>query len=163
VFESRLAELKEDVEFRRASPHYLSDHSADADAQNEFKRLADRFGATAIDGVFEGLFAETASKQIPEARNRLRDVSLLDSLSMHTTVHRRSILATLGADADSVTLGYYDKMLRFPANVRSCLEAVVTSAAFVPNDLPGDISPNEKLAVVRVLLREGLLTLTPES
>ena len=127
------------------------------------------------DGGTEGLLALLESELQPERVERRRRRKLvrsrrpilagqltqlraLQSLDLDTVVERRP---TVLFDLSATTLSFEGKDVDFPAELAEELAfAAQTDEPFTPGDLPGDLDEEERLVLVRRLVREGFLVLS---
>ncbi len=87
----------------------------------------------------------------------------LDGLTVDTALERRpTVLAALAAGADAVSLAFEGKRLVFPVHAHAEIEfAATASRPFTARELPGALDDESRLVLVRRLVREGFLRLTP--
>ena len=146
AFKAALAELEDDVDFRRSVP---LDGSCEADLAS---RLVARLGA---EEVASRMRARFVGSRRPVLGGQLSEVKALRSLDVETLVERRP---TVIADLDDTTLVFEGKRVRFPEHARGELEAVFAAdEPFTAASLPGELDDDGRLVLVRRLIREGFL------
>jgi bifunctional lysine-specific demethylase and histidyl-hydroxylase NO66 len=150
-----LESCADEVEFRRAVP----DGEPDAPAAL-LERLAERLDPAQV--------ARRKRRRLVRSRRPVRDGQIrslraLDDLTPATPVERRpTVIFDLGQVDGGVTLDYEGRRLVFPAHVRPELEALATAEGPVrPVDLPGELDQPGRLVLVRRLVREGFLRVSP--
>jgi bifunctional lysine-specific demethylase and histidyl-hydroxylase NO66 len=141
-----LGECGDDVEFRRAGdvpPELL-------------ERFADRLTPEAVARRARRRFVDTRR---PILDDQLTQTRAAAGLRADDLVERR---ATVIAELEGATLRFEGKEIRFPAIARDALAALAAADGPVrPRDLPGDLDEESRLVIVRRLVREGYLRVTP--
>jgi len=141
-----LARLEDDVELRRSVP-------ADGEgAEDVLARAAERFDAELAAAAIRERFVATRRPILDGQLAQLRAVETLDP---DTVVERRD---TVIADFDGTELAFEGKRLRFPAQAREPMEALVVAEGPVRlSELPGRLDEAGRLVLARRLVREGFL------
>ena len=140
-----------------------------------------RRGVEADAAVPDGLFDALAERLRPEAVARRRRRSFVESrrairvdafeqlraledLDLETPLARReTVIAELELDEGEARLSYEGRTLRFPARIAPEVEFLVTSnEPFAAAELPGRLDDESRLILVRRLVREGFLRVTPD-
>jgi len=141
----------DDVEFRRSVP---AEGALEVDL---LERLRARLKPEQIAARMRGKLVRMRRPILPD---QLQQVRLASALEAETPLERR---ATVLADLDAgATLTFEGKQLRFPLHVRDDLEFVCNVAhPFCAADLPGSLDESSRLVLLRRLVREGFLAVTP--
>jgi ribosomal protein L16 Arg81 hydroxylase len=154
--------INEDCRFRESLPlAFQQDGGARRKAIAGLKELLEvlskRVDAVAvIDDA-----AEAARRGTPPALDgHLRDLIAAESIDASTKLRRRSGMAwKLAEHADHVCLRFHGKEVKLPAHAAPALRASATGGFFSAGDLPGELDQNERLVLVKCLLKEGFFTL----
>jgi ribosomal protein L16 Arg81 hydroxylase len=151
AFRELLAEVEDDVEFRRSVP-------ADGQGAAELlERLSERLGA---EHVAEVMRARFVGGRRPVLDGQLDDLRALASLSPESLVARRdTVIADLTELAEGgVALVFEGRRVVFPPHARVELEALMTSTGPVRlSELPGELDGDGRVVLARRLVREGFL------
>jgi len=124
-------------------------------------RLKAAFDARALDDAVAAAYASGRANRPPALAGHLED--LATPVQLNTRLWRRP-------DADAVVrvgpgeavIEFHGKRVSVPAHAGAALRFVnAADAPFTAADLPGRLSPDGALVLVRRLLREGLLTARP--
>jgi uncharacterized RmlC-like cupin family protein len=103
---------------------------------------------------------------VPQAdlSGRLLDLEMASDIDLGTRVRRRSgLTGTLIRDQDRVGLRYNGKAVLMPARVEPDLQFLADVDETTPSELPGNLDDSGRLVLIRRLVREGFLTLSPRS
>jgi ribosomal protein L16 Arg81 hydroxylase len=100
-------------------------------------------------------------KETTDDRFRLRDYIEAGNLHQQTLLLRkRKIRFQLEEEDDeSVVLYFYNKRLRFPADLTKAIIYITKHDHLRPNDLPDSLSDESKLVLCKRLVKEGFLTI----
>jgi ribosomal protein L16 Arg81 hydroxylase len=151
AFRELLAEIEDDVEFRRSVPR-------DGEGAAELvERLAERLGP---EHVVEVMRAKFVGGRRPVLEGQLDDLRALASLAPESVVLRReSVIGDLMELEDgSLALVFEGRRVVFPAHAREELEALVASTGPVRlSDLPGGLDGEGRVVLAQRLVREGFL------
>jgi ribosomal protein L16 Arg81 hydroxylase len=151
AFRELLAEVEDDVEFRRSVPR-------DGKGAAELvERLAERLGP---DHVAEVMRAKFVGGRRPVLEGQLDDLRSLASVAPESFVLRReSVIGDLMELEDgSLALVFEGRRVVFPAHAREELEALVASTGPVQlSDLPGQLDGEGRVVLAQRLVREGFL------
>ncbi|MGH9863959.1 MAG: hypothetical protein ACRD4H_00940, partial [Candidatus Acidiferrales bacterium] len=91
-------------------------------------------------------------------RGQMAQVAALDRLTTNSVVGARpGVITRVQASAESVTVECYGRKITFPSHAHGAVQFALNHAEFTARDLPGDLDEAGKLAVVRRLIREGLV------
>jgi ribosomal protein L16 Arg81 hydroxylase len=151
AFRELLAEVEDDVHFRRSVP-------PDGEGAAELvERLAERLGAEHVADVMR---AKLVSGRRPVLDGQLDDLRESASLTTESCmVRRETVIADLTEPSDgSVALVFEGRRVVFPGHAREELEALVASTGPVRlSDLPGELDGDGRVVLARRLVREGFL------
>jgi ribosomal protein L16 Arg81 hydroxylase len=146
-----LAEVEDDVEFRRSLP-------GDGEGAAELvERLADRLGAEHVAEVMRARFVRGRR---PVLDGQLDDLRALPGISAESSVARReTVIAELTDLEDgSLALVFEGRRVVFPPHVREELETLVASNGPLRlSQLPGRLDDDGRVVLARRLVREGFL------
>jgi hypothetical protein len=154
AFKAALAASEDDVEFRRSVP---PDGRPRVDL---VERLRERLAPAEVSRRRRERFLSTRR---PVLDGQLAQLRALDGLTVDSPLERRpTVIAAFAADADAVSLAFEGKRLVFPAHAHAEIEfAAAASRPFTARELPGVLDDESRLVLVRRLVREGFLRLTP--
>ncbi|MCC7538185.1 MAG: hypothetical protein IT379_18305 [Deltaproteobacteria bacterium] len=151
-----------DSSFRRALPAGFTREGAAAlpGMREEFARLLASFVEHArIDAAVDRLAERFTWHSHQPLDGFLADFSASADLAPTTVLKRRSNLAhRIVIDGDSVTLVLPQRRIRAPAHVEEALRFIVAADELSADALPGPLSDDAKLVLLRRLVREGFLT-----
>ncbi|HEV7684277.1 MAG TPA: cupin domain-containing protein [Pyrinomonadaceae bacterium] len=142
-------------DLRRALPPGLFKNGLNRDKfVAEFRERVELF---ARESIFE-----SAVDEIAESFARTRKAGRDDSIENDTALEGNGQLRFyLAADGTMAGLACDEKELWLPAGFASAMRFVAEQRVFKPQQLPGSITDNGKLAFVRHLVRDGFLRLVP--
>jgi len=133
--------------------------------------------AVAPDGLLDALaerlrpeaVAQRQRRAFVEGRRAIRgdmfnQLRALEDLDVDTQlVRRETVIADLDVVGAEATLSYEGRTLRFPARIASEVESMLEAdGEFAAADLPGRLDDESRLVLVRRLVREGFLRITPD-
>ena len=133
--------------------------------------------AVAPEGLFEALgerlrpegVARRRRRAFVEGRRAIREdlfdqLRALERLDVDTPLMRReTVIADLDVGDGEAALSYEGRTLRFPARIAPEVEFMLdTDGEFAAADLPGRLDDESRLVLVRRLVREGFLRITPD-
>jgi cupin superfamily protein len=138
----------------------------------DWRTAADLTGAQMIAALAElispaDLIAEMGSSGPhgfkPVMDGHLLDTELIDSIDLDTPVKRRPDTQWwLSAGESELRLEYHGKSLLLPAHVIKDARFAAEAGMFRGRDLPGDLDEPGRLVLIRLLVREGFLTIAAE-
>ena len=143
-----------------APTRHIPAATLEADFREMLALISDRADIT---GVLNGLQRAAASKRVKDGTHRLRDLEALEALGPDDLLVARDVEAEIRQDADRLLVVFYDKQIAMPGFVRSELDAILAGSPFSASSLPGGLDTRSRMALVRKLLSEGLLTLASPS
>ncbi|HXT72515.1 MAG TPA: cupin domain-containing protein [Candidatus Angelobacter sp.] len=157
-----------DPTFRKALPPGFARPGFDrAQARETLRGLLQRVSAradfdAALDTSFDYFVDRLMSVSPPVLRGQMAQLAALDELTVDTTVGaRRGVIVRLQRSAESATVECYGRRINFPSHAHDAVQFALNHAKFTARDLPGDLDEAGKLAVVRRLIREGLVESLP--
>jgi hypothetical protein len=148
-----------DVRFRRSVPPGLLCADAPPAALEEtFQELLQRFAAVAdLERAVE-VAAEGFLSKLPALPCDYFAVDGSDQIDGETTLERSpGVICRVVEDQDGVVLLAPGACIEGPANIAPALRHIARTMRFTPAELPGSLSLDLKLALVRRLIRERLV------
>jgi ribosomal protein L16 Arg81 hydroxylase len=128
--------------FRKTFAELAGRLAADVDAEELRRRFAERF----ID------------RRRPFLRHQMQMLSRLGEVGLDTVVGPRSFLSyVIDQDGERIIVRFHRHELSLPLHAAAALRHALATERFRVRDLPGDLDDAGKLALVRRLIREGLL------
>ncbi len=129
--------------------------------------LLARLGSVGADAVADRLTPSVLSGNRPAPLAPLAQAAAVASVGALSLVRRRPGLRALVRDADidtdtGLVLVLADRRLDVPSHARSALAALLDGDAVAPRDLP-DLAEEDAVALVRRMLREGVVVPAPEA
>jgi hypothetical protein len=105
----------------------------------------------------------------PGLRGHLNDLEQLGTVTTETTVYRRDrmrynlAVSGTGGPGSTIRLEFHNKAVELPAAVVAIVQFLVEDdgKGFTAADMPEALDLSGRLEIVRTLLREGFLTLSP--
>jgi hypothetical protein len=90
-------------------------------------------------------------------------LSTLEGLTMDSEIlPRRHLGASLREEATAIVIACHGKEIRVPRFGADAVRFALSTPRFRVRDLPGQLDNNSRLALIRRLVREGLLIVTPQ-
>jgi len=164
IAESLAAAVVRDVDFRRALPPGFARHGFDrGEARRTFRELLARFvsGADA-DEALDAFVDQFVMTRQPLPREPMALLASLEDFRASTVVAPRAgLVFTLRNEKRHVVLRCHGRESRFPRRAAECLQSALTRGAFAVRELPGSLDAAGKFALVKRLVREGLLERRP--
>lgn len=151
----------EDVDFQQRIPIPIEGKEAFNDFLKAFqeKWLAFNKENNPID-VLDELNTATYHQQNAQKGNRLSDWLGLNQVTLDTTLKKRSYLAhQLQKKGKLIQLTFHRKNLKFPIFIASILDQFLQEEAYKLSDIKSQQSDQEKIALAKKLIQEGLLTI----
>lgn len=104
--------------------------------------------------------AEAARRGTPPSLDgHLTDLVTADNINQSTKLRRRpGIDWKLAEDEEHICLRFHGKEVLLPVHVAPALRDAATGCCFSPASLPGELDEEERLVLVRCLVKEGFLT-----
>lgn len=149
-------------ELRRAiPPHWWSDDAARAETVRDVgRRLAASADDDLVDQALEWLREDLVSSRQPLVPGQLDQIRRIDELGPDTVVAPRDpMVCDLRPGDDQVVLACFGSEIAFPVTVGDALRQLLTAGGegVAVGDLVGDLDVEEKLVLIRRLVREGVV------
>jgi ribosomal protein L16 Arg81 hydroxylase len=151
-----------DPAYREALPSGFAREGFDRTQAREILRtLLQRVSAHSnFDAVLDRFVDEFISACPPPLRGQMAQVAALDRLTVDSVVGARpGVISRLRSNRESVSIECYGRKISFPSHAREAVRFTLSKSEFMVGELPGDLNDAGKLALVRRLIREGLLVL----
>jgi len=149
-----------DAALRKALPPGFASQGFDRRmAEETFRGLLARICENANFGrVLDHFKDEFLSACPPILRGQLGELGKLNALRLDTQVGPRSgVLWLLGERDGKTEIDCYGRRITFPVHAGEAVHYAMTHGEFAVRELPGALDDAGKLALVRRLIREGLL------
>lgn len=145
-------------------PRFVQDPSLRASMSKTFELLLERIGNTvSFDATYESLVREQVGKSLFPADGHFSALSTLEDVHPGTRVERRRGLNCLtDTNEKESSIHFGTNVVRGPASLSAAFEFVRQNKTFRVSDLPGSLSQEGKVALVRRFIREGLLRVASE-
>ncbi|HEV2615075.1 MAG TPA: cupin domain-containing protein [Candidatus Acidoferrales bacterium] len=157
-----------DPAFRKALPPGFARPNFDrANARETLRNLLQKISSradfdAALDASFDHFVDQFMSVCPPLLRGQMGQLEGLERLTLDSAVGaRQGVITRLQANRESVTVECYGRKVIFPTHAHEALQFALNHAKFTVRDLPGDLDEAGKLALVRRLIREGLVASLP--
>ena len=146
---------EEDVRFRRGV-------DADGSRSGRASRRARRAAAARVRRAAAEARLRGGPARAP--RGRFDQLRALEDLDVDTQlVRRETVIADLDVVGAEATLSFEGRTLRLPARIAAEIEFMLDAdGEFAAADLPGRLDDESRLVLVRRLVREGFLRITPD-
>ena len=154
------AACRTDPAFRASLPrHFLEGQPRPSDLQH-FAQLTKKAAELASFAPAAAAIAEEFVRSRPLAAPGLREQErAARELSLESLAERRpDAIYMLQKGSQTVRLVHNNTAIDLPASVLPALEHVLTAGAFRIAALPGGLEEEDKLELIRTLIRQGLLT-----
>lgn len=153
-----------DPAFRKSLPPGFARQGFDpAQAREMLRTLLQRTSAKSnFEAVLGGFADEFISACPPLLRGQMAQMAALDRLAADSVVGARAgVIFRLQADEKSASVDCYGRRITFPVHAGEAVRFALASSRFVVGELPGDLDDVGKLALIRRLIREGLVMVLP--
>jgi ribosomal protein L16 Arg81 hydroxylase len=153
-----------DVAFRKALPPGFARQEFDrANARETLRNLLQQLSAKSnFDVVLDRFIDEFISSCPPLLRGQMGQVATLDRVTLDSTVGARAnAICRIRTDGDATSVDCYGRKISFPCYASGAVRFALNTSQFVVRELPGDLDDTGKLALVRRLIREGLVMVLP--
>jgi ribosomal protein L16 Arg81 hydroxylase len=144
-------------ELRRNVPFHRNN---EVDNQIAMEKLLDLVKANTLYRKNEKRFKkDLIQNQVPTLKNQLVQIGLIDDIDENTEFYTRTNLLFIEkVDSKEVELFIMGNKLKFPAFTLPIIDFIKNSkATFNMNDLPDIIDDKGKIAIIKRLVKEGLL------
>jgi ribosomal protein L16 Arg81 hydroxylase len=150
----------EEPAFRRSLPSRWAQGDFDrAEARRTIRELLLRLDASAaLDVALDALHERFIAECPPPLRGQLEQLSTLHALNDASVVGARpGVLTRVRADEQGVRIDCYGRRMHLPPSTRAAVQYALARSAFRVAELPGSLDAAGRQALVRRLVREGLL------
>jgi mannose-6-phosphate isomerase-like protein (cupin superfamily) len=111
-----------------------------------------------FDAALDSITETFLSACPPSLEGQMAQLSALDGLDIDSLVGaRQGVVFRLEANGESDSVDCFGRKITFPPHVREAVRFALTHSRFVVGSLPGNLDNSGKLALIRRLIREGLL------
>lgn len=162
LFRMAIEELEKDAEFRKSMPPYfLKRKNFSEDETEHLKLLLSKLNDLVMSGeLVEEVQDKFLSAQLPTYDGFFLTALTLDSINIGTEIRvRQNVLYKIVEDSDQVFLKFSDKKISFPHYVKGALEVICSRSIMPVSEIPNLDNPS-KILLVKVLAREGFVSLT---
>ncbi|MGH9781241.1 MAG: cupin domain-containing protein, partial [Candidatus Acidiferrales bacterium] len=153
-----------DPAFRKALPPGFARPDFDrASARETLRNLLQKISSradfdVALDASLDHFVDQFMSVCAPLLRGQMAQLEGLERLTVDSAVGARpGVITRLQANREFVTVECYGRKVIFPIQAHQAVQFALNHARFTVRDLPGDLDEAGKLAVVRRLIREGMV------
>jgi ribosomal protein L16 Arg81 hydroxylase len=149
-----------DAAFRKALPPGFARQDFDrAQARETFRNLLQRLSAKPnFDAALDRFVDEFISTCPPLLRGQMAQLTALDRLTIDSVVGARAgVVSHLRTNNESASVDCYGRKITFPLHASEALRFALSHSDFAVRDLPGELDDAGKLALVRRLIREGVV------
>jgi ribosomal protein L16 Arg81 hydroxylase len=160
-----LLELAADVSlsdpaFRKSLPPGFAREEFDRKKAGEaFRNLLQRLSAKAqFEEILDRFVDEFISTSPPLLRGQMAQMASVDRLTIDSVVGARpNAISRIRTNRDSISIDCYGRKITLPISSAEGVRFALNSPKFVVQQLPGDLDDKSKLALLRRLIREGLV------
>lgn len=137
--------------------------------KNDFDHLEDVFKKIIsnihsninIENLFKNLEINNISNQIIDNENRLKDSVYFEDINNKTKVKVRDIKTILKSVNETILILFNDKEITFPIGIKKELDFIIRETEeFTAKDVPGVLDEDSRILLIKLLIQEGLLTIT---
>ncbi|MGH9731298.1 MAG: cupin domain-containing protein [Candidatus Acidiferrales bacterium] len=153
-----------DPAFRKALPPGFAQPGFDrTQARETLRGLLQKVSArtdfdAALDTSLDYFVDRLMSVCPPLLRGQMSQLAGLEGLTAETVVGARpGVITRLQRNGESATVECYGRSITFPSHAYDAVQFALNHPSFTARDLPGNLDEAGKLAVVRRLVREGLI------
>jgi hypothetical protein len=149
-----------EVSLRRSLPIGFANVGFAAEQmKSDFKGLIAKLtGSLEFDASFNSLADEFIDSRSPQMRGHLTELIHLPSITIDSAVCLRPNLIYKTAQVDGAILIFaHGKECEIPSKAAEAVRVALSGRTFRIRDLPGALDDDEKLVIIRRLLREGVL------
>ncbi|HZC43691.1 MAG TPA: hypothetical protein VE195_05920, partial [Acidobacteriaceae bacterium] len=111
-----------------------------------------------FDGALDYFVDDLLVSCPPSLRGQMAQIADLDRVTIDSTVvSREAVIWRVETEGDSTVVRCANRRIKFPAHVADAVRFALGRRRFIVRDLPSSLDDEGKLALVRRLVREGLL------
>lgn len=154
-----------DAAFRKSLPPGFAREEFDkAQARETLRGLLKKAAETGdFDGALEHFADDFIAKCRPMLRGQMAQIAALEQLAATSMAGvRPNAIFLIAAEGDSVHVDCYGRRITFPVEAAEAVRFALNSERFRVGDLPGALDEEEKIVVVRRLVKEGLVVIVAE-
>jgi len=149
-----------DAAFRKALPPGFAANEFDrTPARETVRKLLQKIAAQSnFDAILDRFVDELISTCPPLLRGQMAQIASLEHLTINSVVGaRKGVISHLRTNAETTSVDSYGRTITFPSHADEAVRFALSNSEFVVRGLPGALDDAGKLALVRRLIREGLL------
>lgn len=153
---------QQNVSFRKSLPvGFLNHGETIASLRHQFKGLLEVLSNSArVEDAVEGLAEQFFSQMVPLPDGHFTQIDEVNSIDIETIVEKRNgMICHILKEEGSVSIQFPGNLVRGPSRIEPALRFITDSGKFPIKSIPDPLTDNEKLVLVRRLVREGLLTI----
>ena len=148
--------------FRQALPPGFAQQGFDrAKARETFRSLVQHLSANSnFDAILDRFVDEFISASPPLLRGQMAQMAALPRLTTASLVGARAgSVCHQQTDGESTSIDCYGRKITFPSYADAAIRFALSHSRFVVRELPGELDDQGRLALVRRLIREGLVVI----
>jgi ribosomal protein L16 Arg81 hydroxylase len=149
-----------DPAFRQSLPPGFAREEFDrTQAAETFRNLLQQLSAKPpFEEVLDRFIDEFISASPPLLRGQMHQMAALDGLGMDSLVGTRpNVISRIRTNQDSISIDCYGRKITLPISSAEAVRFALNSPKFAVRQLPGNLDDKSKLALLRRLVREGLV------
>jgi ribosomal protein L16 Arg81 hydroxylase len=151
-----------DPVFRKALPPGFAREGFDRlQAREGFRVLLQHLSSKSnFDAILDRFIDEFVSACPPLLRGQMAQLAVLDRMTIDSVVGARTNAPVhIRVTANSTSLDCYGRRITFPSHAGEAVRFALGNSSFAVRELPDEIDDQGKLALVRRLIREGLVVI----
>lgn len=151
-----------DPDFRKALPSGFAREGFDRlQAREAFRVLLQRLSSKpTFDAILDRFIDQFISACPPLLRGQMSQLAVLDHLTIDSVVGvRSSATVHIRATENSMSVDCYGRRITFPIHASEAVRFTLRNSPFVVREIPGNLDDQGKLALIRRLIREGLVVI----
>ena len=149
-----------DPAFRKSLPPGFAREEFDrARARATLRDLLRRLSTKSnFEAILDRFVDEFIAACPPLLRGQMAQMAALDRVTIDSRVGARAgLISRMRTEPESTSVDCYGRKITFPIHARDAVRFALSHSEFVVRELPGDLDDAGKLALVRRLIREGLV------
>lgn len=162
LFDSAIAlASRQHVSFRKSLPiGFLNHRDIATSLKHQLKELLELLSDNIkVEEAVEQLAKKFVKQMVPSSDSHFAQLNDIDSIDLETVVKKRNgMFCYIFKEEDAIVIQFPGNVVKGPSYIESALYFIADAVEFPVNSIPGSLSSNGKLALVRRLVREGLLT-----
>jgi ribosomal protein L16 Arg81 hydroxylase len=151
---------RQHVSFRKSLPiGFLNDRDIATTLKHQLQELLEFLSDnTNVEETIEQLAKKFVTQMVPFPDGHFAQLSDLDSIDLETIVKKRDgMFCHIFKEEDAIAIQFPGNVVKGPISIEVALYFIAESGEFSVRSIPGSLSENGKLTLVRRLVREGLL------